>query len=109
MAIQFAEPSQRLGNDEEKDRQVVREFYRSVAHDLWHLQTAAAAGRWATVSAFAQRIQVSCLQVRERKAAEAAAVLSRYPSEFFAGAHANCGWDIAELMDRAETFGRRHA
>jgi len=109
MTIQFAELSQRLGNDEEKVRKVAREFYRSVTHDLWHLQSAAASGRWATVSAFAQRIHLSCLQICEGRAAAAAAVLSRYPSEFFAGAHANCRWDIAELMDRAETLDGRQA
>src|SRR5687768_14419344 len=106
MTVQFPELAELLGNDLDKVRLVVRVFYRGAVMDLQRLEHAAAARQWSTVRELVQRIQVGCLQVCERNAADAAAELGRVPDEQFADAYARRRMDIVELLDRAEEFSR---
>lgn len=104
MTIQFPELAQLLAYDQDKVQRVVWEFYRLVTKDLHRMEQAAAMHQWQTVRNHARRIQVSCLQVGEHRAAEAAAALACHPSEFFTEAFSGQRSRIMDSLDRAEQF-----
>jgi hypothetical protein len=104
MTVQFPELARLLEYDQEKVQRVVWEFYRSATKDLHRMEQAATAHEWEKVRELAHRIHVSCLQVGERDAAEAAAVLARIPGEFFAEAYSRRRSQIIDSLDRAERF-----
>jgi hypothetical protein len=104
MTVPYPELAQLLEYDLDKVQRVVWEFYRSTTKDLHRLEQAAAVHQWQAVRDLARRIQVSCLQVGERGAAEAAIALAGMPSERFAAA---CGLPRSRIegaLDRAEQF-----
>lgn len=94
--------SELLGNNKAKVQLVVRMLCRSVAMDLQRLMQAAVSRQWQTVRELAQRIYMACLQLSERKAAEAAAALGRVSGMFFSEAYARCHKEIVGLTNRAE-------
>ncbi|WP_031370128.1 MULTISPECIES: hypothetical protein [Lysobacter] len=104
MTVHFPELARLLKNDQHKVRRVIWEFYRSAIKDLHRLEQAAAANEWSTVRALAWRIQVSCLQVGEHDAAEAAAGLTHTAGECFADAYRQRRPRIVRTLDRAEEF-----
>lgn len=104
MTVQFVELAMLLGHDQDRVRLVVREFYYSATKDLLLLECAAAAHEWQTVRELAKRIHVSCLQICESRAADAASALGNIPGEFFAGIYAMRRVDIVDLLDRAKEF-----
>lgn len=104
MTIQFPELAKLLGNDPDKVRLVIGEFYRSATLDLQRLERAAAADRWDVVHEIAQRLHVGCLQICEPAAAHAATLLGHVPGEFFADVYARRRPDIVELLERAQEF-----
>ena len=104
MVAQFPELVQLLDNDQDRVRRVVWEFYRSATKDLHRLEQAAAAHDWQVVRGIAYRLHVSCLQVGERAAADAAAMLASVSSEFFAEAYERYRLSIVESLERAEQF-----
>lgn len=104
MTVQYPELAQLLEYDLDKVQRVVWEFYRLTTKDLHHLEQAAVAHQWQAMRYLARRIQVSCLQVGERKAAEAALVLAGTPSECFSEASSQQRPQIEGALDRAEQF-----
>lgn len=104
MIAQFPELARLLENDQDKVRRVVWEFYRSATKDLHRLEQAVAAHDWQVVRGMAYRLHVSCLQVGEGAAADAAARLASISSEFFAEAYERRRLPIVESLDRAEQF-----
>ena len=104
MTIPFTELAQLLEHDPYKMQRVVWEFYRLVSKDLRGLEHAAAAHQWQTVRQLARRIQVSCLQVGDRDAAQAAAALASISGELFADAYHHRRPQILESLERAERF-----
>jgi hypothetical protein len=104
MTVLFPELAQLLEYDQNKVQRVVWEFYRSATKDLHCLEQAVVAHQWQVARDLARRIQVSCLQVGERDAAEAAATLVCIPGEFLAEAYGRHQPRIAHSLERAEQF-----
>lgn len=104
MTVPFPELARLLDDDPDKMQRVVWEFYRSATKDLHRLEQAAAAQQWQAARDLARRIRVSCLQVGERDAAVAAAVLAGMSSGCFAETYSQWRSRIESALDRAEQF-----
>ena len=104
MNTQYPQLSELLGHDPDKVRLVARTLYRGAAMDLQRLECAAAKHDWRSVRAFAQRIQMFCLQLAENEAAAAVADLGRVPGAWFANAYGRHQPVIAGLLSRMKHF-----
>ncbi|ALN88574.1 hypothetical protein LC55x_5328 [Lysobacter capsici] len=104
MTVHFPELARLLEYDEARVQRVVWEFYRSSIKDLHNLEQATVAQHWQVARQLARRIQVSCLQVGERDAANAAADLISLPGDRFADAYRQSRVQIIYSLDRAEEF-----
>jgi hypothetical protein len=104
MTVLFPELAQLLDHDPDKMQRVVWEFYRSATKDLHHLEQAVATQQWQAARDLARRIRVSCLQVGDRDAAVAAAVLAGMSSACFAETYSPWRSRIESALERAEQF-----
>jgi hypothetical protein len=104
MSVHFAELAQQVGQDQRRVRLALAEFSHAVAADLLRLERAAAAHQWHAVREFAQCIEAACLQIGERRVANAAATIGWIPGELFADGYPGRRLLIVALLRRAKEF-----